>query len=134
VLHSAIQPCALWTGATRAKALGSCGDTSSWIVKADTALCSLQSFRNSGHFAASNIDPRFEHDANSVLIRTHPFDPAAGCEAVTFRPSFGPGARKLARPLQAFWGRAPARRRRGRRRADRGLILSLLRVDCAPQL
>jgi hypothetical protein len=64
-----------------------------------------------------DFDQRSWLDANPVLARSHTFDPAAGCDAAVFRPCSGPDARLHAHSRRVFWGRVPARRRRGRQRA-----------------
>ncbi|KAE9408903.1 hypothetical protein BT96DRAFT_985234 [Gymnopus androsaceus JB14] len=54
----------------------------------DNALCFLQSYWNpSGSYIASNTGGgRSGIDANSVLASIHTFDPAAGCDSLTFQP------------------------------------------------
>jgi hypothetical protein len=48
-----VQHCASRTGAALVKSPSPCGDASAWTAKTDTALCSLQIFRNpSGRFMA----------------------------------------------------------------------------------
>ncbi|KAL2143303.1 hypothetical protein VTI28DRAFT_10610 [Corynascus sepedonium] len=60
------------------------------ITVAPQVLCFLQTFWNpSGGYVVSNInggEGRSGKDLNSILASAHTFDPAIGCDSVTFQP------------------------------------------------
>ncbi|KAL2195879.1 Six-hairpin glycosidase-like protein [Corynascus similis CBS 632.67] len=60
------------------------------ITVAPQVLCFLQTFWNpSGGYVVSNInggEGRSGKDLNSILASAHTFDPAVGCDSVTFQP------------------------------------------------
>jgi hypothetical protein len=100
-----IRHCSLWTGAALAKSLGACGDASTRTAKTDNALCSLPAFWNpSGRFVPSVINQRSGLDANPVFASIRTFDPAAGYDAVTFRPCSAPGVRRPSRLCRVLLG------------------------------
>ncbi|AEO61583.1 glycoside hydrolase family 15 protein, partial [Thermothelomyces thermophilus ATCC 42464] len=79
---------ALVEGAALAAQLGT--ECSACITVAPQVLCFQQSFWNpSGGYVVSNINGgnnRSGKDLNSVLASIHTFDPAVGCDSVTFQP------------------------------------------------
>ncbi|OCL04422.1 carbohydrate-binding module family 20 protein [Glonium stellatum] len=82
----AVQHRALVEGNTLAGQLGkTCANC---VSQAPQILCFLQSFWG-GSYIISNINVnngRTGKDANSILGSIHTFDPAAGCDDVTFQP------------------------------------------------
>ncbi|KAG2010275.1 glucoamylase [Coprinopsis cinerea AmutBmut pab1-1] len=85
---SAIQHRALMEGAAFASRIGQPDLARSYFKQADNILCFLQSYWNpSEGFITSNTGGgRTGIDANSILGSIHTFDPAAGCDPVTFQP------------------------------------------------
>lgn len=79
---------ALVEGSTLAKAVGT--SCASCDRVAPHILCFLQSFwSSSGGYVVSNIHTDINRtglDANSLLVSIHNFDPAAGCDDLTFQP------------------------------------------------
>ncbi|KAI0069719.1 glucoamylase [Panus rudis PR-1116 ss-1] len=85
---TAVQHRSLREGAALATAIGQTSDVSNYNTQAANLLCFLQSYWNpSGGYITSNTGGgRSGKDANSVLTSIHTFDPAAGCDSVTFQP------------------------------------------------
>ncbi|KAJ3483035.1 hypothetical protein NLI96_g6578 [Meripilus lineatus] len=83
---TAVQHRALREGSALASAIGQAN--SNYDTQAANILCFLQSYWNpSGNFVTANTGGgRSGRDANTVLTSIHTFDPAAGCDAVTFQP------------------------------------------------
>ncbi|KAL2259485.1 hypothetical protein VTK26DRAFT_6826 [Humicola hyalothermophila] len=78
---------ALVEGAALAAQLGT--ECRACITTAPQVLCYQQSFWSDDGHIVSNINggqDRSGKDANSILVATHNFDPAAGCDAATFQP------------------------------------------------
>ncbi|KAK4122603.1 carbohydrate-binding module family 20 protein [Parathielavia appendiculata] len=79
---------ALVEGADLAAQLGT--ECRACITVAPHVLCFQQSFwKASGGYVVSNINGgeyRSGKDANSLLASIHTFDPAVGCDAITFQP------------------------------------------------
>ncbi|KAL2160084.1 hypothetical protein VTH06DRAFT_1739 [Thermothelomyces fergusii] len=79
---------ALVEGAALASQLNT--ECSACIIVAPQVLCFQQSFWNpSGGYVVSNINGGYDRsgkDLNSILASIHTFDPAVGCDAVTFQP------------------------------------------------
>lgn len=75
-------------GATLATALGDSTRATAYTTQAANVLCFLQSFWN-GRYAIANINAnngRSGLDINTILTSIHVFDPAAGCDTLTFQP------------------------------------------------
>ncbi|PBK75115.1 glucoamylase [Armillaria solidipes] len=85
---TAVQHRSLREGATLATALGDQSLAAQYSTQADNVLCFLQSYWNpTSLFMTSNTGGgRSGKDANTALASIHTFDPAAGCDAVTFQP------------------------------------------------
>ncbi|KAK0202033.1 glucoamylase [Desarmillaria ectypa] len=85
---TAVQHRSLREGATLATALGDTTLATQYSIQADNILCFLQSYWNpTGLFMTANTGGgRSGKDANTALASIHTFDPAAGCDAVTFQP------------------------------------------------
>ncbi|KAH8828103.1 glucoamylase [Flagelloscypha sp. PMI_526] len=80
VQHRALRQCA-----TLATSLGQSATT--YTTEAPKVLCFQQSYWNTGGYMTANTGGgRSGKDANTVLTSIHTFDPAAGCDAVTFQP------------------------------------------------
>ncbi|CAE6485537.1 unnamed protein product, partial [Rhizoctonia solani] len=87
----AVQHRALRQGAAFATAQGDSTRATTYTTQAANLLCFLQSFWNpTSNFASANVNGgsvvRSGLDANTILASIHTFDPAAGCDAVTFQP------------------------------------------------
>ncbi|EIN04857.1 glucoamylase [Punctularia strigosozonata HHB-11173 SS5] len=85
---TAVQHRSLREGATLATKLGVTSSASTYTSAASSLLCFLQSYWNpaGGYITANTGGGRSGKDANTVLTSIHTFDPAAGCDAVTFQP------------------------------------------------
>ncbi|KAF7298019.1 Glucoamylase [Mycena chlorophos] len=85
---SAAQHRALRQGAALAQTLGYTSIADAYAAAADNILCFLQSYWNDagGFIMANKNGGRSGKDANTVLASIHTFDPAAGCDALTFQP------------------------------------------------
>ncbi|KAF8635222.1 hypothetical protein AX17_003997 [Amanita inopinata Kibby_2008] len=82
---TAVQHRAMREGASLASAIGQSSTT--YTNEAENLLCFLQSYwNNAGHITANTGGGRSGKDANTVLASIHTFDPAAGCDPVTFQP------------------------------------------------
>ncbi|KAK0187811.1 glucoamylase [Armillaria mellea] len=84
---TAVQHRSLREGAALATALGDTTATQ-YTTQAANILCFLQSYWNpsSLYMTANTGGGRSGKDANTALASIHTFDPAAGCNAVTFQP------------------------------------------------
>ncbi|KAK0487707.1 glucoamylase [Armillaria novae-zelandiae] len=84
---TAVQHRSLREGAALATALGDTTATQ-YTTQAANILCFLQSYWNpsSLYMTANTGGGRSGKDANTALASIHTFDPAAGCDAVTFQP------------------------------------------------
>nr|GAT57902.1 glucoamylase [Mycena chlorophos] len=85
---SAAQHRALGQGAALAQTLGYTSVADAYTAAADNILCFMQSYWNDagGFIMANKNGGRSGKDANTVLASIHTFDPAAGCDALTFQP------------------------------------------------
>ncbi|KAJ6584037.1 glucoamylase [Mycena vulgaris] len=85
---TAVQHRSLREGAALATALGQTSVVSNYNTQAANTLCFLQSYWNptGGYITANTGGGRSGKDANTALASIHTFDPAAGCDAVTFQP------------------------------------------------
>ncbi|KAI0926850.1 hypothetical protein AcV5_007534 [Taiwanofungus camphoratus] len=85
---TAVQHRALREGATLANKIGETSVVSNYDSQADSLLCFLQSYWNpsDGYITANTGGGRSGKDANTLLASIHTFDPAAGCDAITFQP------------------------------------------------
>ncbi|KAK7468998.1 glycoside hydrolase 15 protein [Stygiomarasmius scandens] len=85
---TAVHHRALREGSTFASRIGETAQVQLYNEQADNILCFLQSYWNpSRAFMTSNTGGgRSGIDANSVLASIHTFDPAAGCDPITFQP------------------------------------------------
>ncbi|EIN06838.1 glucoamylase [Punctularia strigosozonata HHB-11173 SS5] len=85
---TAVQHRSMREGAALATKLGVTALASTYTSAADSLLCFLQSYWNptGGYITANTGGGRSGKDANTVLTSIHTFDPAAGCDAVTFQP------------------------------------------------
>ncbi|KAI0736308.1 glucoamylase [Fomitopsis betulina] len=85
---TAVQHRSLREGITFANLVGQTSDVSNWETQADSLLCFLQSYWNptDSYITANTGGGRSGKDANTVLASIHTFDPAAGCDDVTFQP------------------------------------------------
>ncbi|KAF8964432.1 glucoamylase [Flammula alnicola] len=85
---SAVQHRALREGAAFATKLGQTSVVSGYTTQANNVLCFMQSYWNptSGYMTANTGGGRSGKDANTALASIHTFDPAAGCDSVTFQP------------------------------------------------
>ncbi|KAJ7367346.1 glucoamylase [Mycena albidolilacea] len=85
---TAVQHRALREGAALATALGQTSVVANYNTQAANTLCFLQSYWNptGGYITANTGGGRSGKDANTALASIHTFDPAAGCDAVTFQP------------------------------------------------
>ena len=79
---------ALREGSALATRVGQTSLVSGYDTQAANLLCFLQSYWNpTGNYVTANTGGgRSGIDANTVLTSIHTFDPAAGCDAVTFQP------------------------------------------------
>ncbi|KAG8759588.1 hypothetical protein FRC11_001789 [Ceratobasidium sp. 423] len=87
----AVQHRALRQGAAFATAQSDSTRATTYTTQAANLLCFLQTFWNpTSNFASANVNGgsvvRSGLDANTILASIHTFDPAAGCDAVTFQP------------------------------------------------
>ncbi|CAE6475613.1 unnamed protein product [Rhizoctonia solani] len=87
----AVQHRSLRQGAAFATAQGDSTRATTYTTQAANLLCFLQTFWNpTSNFASANVNGgsvvRSGLDANTILTSIHTFDPAAGCDAVTFQP------------------------------------------------
>ncbi|CAE7108142.1 unnamed protein product [Rhizoctonia solani] len=87
----AVQHRSLRQGAAFATAMGDSTRATTYTTQAANLLCFLQSFWNpTSNFASANVNGgsvvRSGLDANTILTSIHTFDPAAGCDSVTFQP------------------------------------------------
>ncbi|KAK0202042.1 glucoamylase [Desarmillaria ectypa] len=84
---TAVQHRSLREGAALATALGDTAATQ-YTTQATNILCFLQSYWNPNglYITANTGGGRSGKDANTALASIHTFDPAAGCDAVTFQP------------------------------------------------
>ncbi|KAI0686282.1 glucoamylase [Cytidiella melzeri] len=87
---TAVQHRALREGVALANKIGQTSVVSGYTTQADNLLCFLQacSYWNpsQGYITANTGGGRSGKDANTVLTSIHTFDPAAGCDTVTFQP------------------------------------------------
>ncbi|KZT67263.1 carbohydrate-binding module family 20 protein [Daedalea quercina L-15889] len=85
---TAVQHRSLRQGITFANLIGQTSNVTSWETQADSLLCFLQSYWNptDSYITANTGGGRSGKDANTVLASIHTFDPAAGCDDVTFQP------------------------------------------------
>ncbi|EPS97511.1 hypothetical protein FOMPIDRAFT_154119 [Fomitopsis schrenkii] len=85
---TAVQHRSLREGVIFANLIGQTSDVSNWGTQADALLCFLQSYWNptDSYITANTGGGRSGKDANTVLASIHTFDPAAGCDDVTFQP------------------------------------------------
>ncbi|THV03026.1 glycoside hydrolase family 15 protein [Dendrothele bispora CBS 962.96] len=85
---TAVQHRALREGAAFASRIKETSDVEKYNEQAENTLCFLQSYWNPDkQYVTSNTGGgRSGIDANSVLASIHTFDPAAGCDPVTFQP------------------------------------------------
>ncbi|KAK7690218.1 hypothetical protein QCA50_006870 [Cerrena zonata] len=85
---TAVQHRALREGSALATAIGQTSVVSNYNAQAANVLCFLQSYWNpsAGYVTANTGGGRSGKDANTVLTSIHTFDPAAGCDALTFQP------------------------------------------------
>ncbi|KAF8195461.1 glucoamylase [Pholiota molesta] len=85
---TAVQHRSLREGAAFATQLGQTSVVSGYTTQAANVLCFLQSYWNptAGYITANTGGGRSGKDANTALASIHTFDPAAGCDAVTFQP------------------------------------------------
>ncbi|KAI0771239.1 glucoamylase [Trametes elegans] len=85
---TAVQHRALREGSAFASRIGQNSVVAGYNSQADNLLCFLQSYWNpTGNYVTANTGGgRSGKDANTVLTSIHTFDPAAGCDAVTFQP------------------------------------------------
>ncbi|KAK0504262.1 glucoamylase [Armillaria luteobubalina] len=84
---TAVQHRSLREGAALATVLGDTAATQ-YTTQAANILCFLQSYWNPSalYMTANTGGGRSGKDANTALASIHTFDPAAGCDAVTFQP------------------------------------------------
>ncbi|KAJ7625223.1 glucoamylase [Mycena polygramma] len=85
---TAVQHRSLREGAALATTLGQTSVVSNYNTQAANILCFLQSYWNptGGYITANTGGGRSGKDANTALASIHTFDPAAGCDAITFQP------------------------------------------------
>ncbi|KAI0784823.1 glucoamylase [Abortiporus biennis] len=85
---TAVQHRALREGSALATRIGQTSVVSGYDTQANNLLCFLQSYWNptGGYITANTGGGRSGRDANTVLTSIHTFDPAAGCDAITFQP------------------------------------------------
>jgi glucoamylase len=101
---TAVQHKALVQGAAFATAIGQTSSASTYSTQAPNVLCFLQSYWNSaqGYVTANTGGGRSGKDANTVLTSIHTFDPAAGCDAITFQPCSDKALSSLVQYVNAF--------------------------------
>ena len=85
---AAVQHRALREGFTLGNAISQASAVSGYPTQAANILCFMQSFWNpsSAYMTANTGGGRSGVDANTVLASIHTFDPAAGCDSLTFQP------------------------------------------------
>jgi glucoamylase len=85
---TAAQHRALRQGAVVAERLGHKDIAKNYTIQAENTLCFLQSYWNpaKSYITANTGGGRSGIDANTHLASIHTFDPAAGCDSVTFQP------------------------------------------------
>ncbi|KIM36100.1 carbohydrate-binding module family 20 protein [Hebeloma cylindrosporum] len=85
---SAVQHRALREGAAFATKIGQTSVVSRYNTQAANVLCFMQSYWNptAGYMTSNTGGGRSGKDANTALASVHTFDPAAGCDPVTFQP------------------------------------------------
>ncbi|KAF9460753.1 glycoside hydrolase family 15 protein [Collybia nuda] len=100
---TAVQHRSLRQGAALATAIGQTSVASGYTTQAANLLCFLQSYWNAaGYMTANTGGGRSGKDANTVLASIHTFDPAAGCDAVTFQPCSDRALANLVTYVNAF--------------------------------
>ncbi|KAJ7594619.1 glycoside hydrolase family 15 protein [Mycena floridula] len=98
---TAVQHRALRQGAALATVLGQ--TASVYTAQAANVLCFLQSYWNTaGYVTANTGGGRSGKDANTVLASIHTFDPAAGCDSITFQPCSDKALANLFTYVNAF--------------------------------
>ncbi|KAK0221592.1 glucoamylase [Armillaria fumosa] len=100
---TAVQHRSLREGAALATALGDTAATQ-YTTQAANILCFLQSYWNPSalYMTANTGGGRSGKDANTALASIHTFDPAAGCDAVTFQPCSDKALSSLKVYIDAF--------------------------------
>ncbi|KAF9268731.1 glucoamylase [Marasmius fiardii PR-910] len=75
-------------GSALATKLGITSVVQNYDTQANNLLCFMQSYwnTNQGFITANTGGGRTGKDANTVLTSIHTFDPAAGCDPITFQP------------------------------------------------
>ncbi|KAL4242276.1 glycosyl hydrolase 15 family protein, partial [Abortiporus biennis] len=85
---TAVQHRALRQGIALAQSIGRRNTVDDFVSESDRLLCYLQSYWNKdeNYIIANTGEGRSGKDANTILASIHTFDPAAGCDSVTFQP------------------------------------------------
>ncbi|TFK45093.1 glycoside hydrolase family 15 protein [Crucibulum laeve] len=100
---TAVQHRSLRQGITLATTIGQTSVVSGYTTQAANVLCFLQTYWNSAGFITANMGGgRSGKDSNTVLASIHTFDPAAGCDAVTFQPCSDRALSNLVQYVAAF--------------------------------
>jgi glucoamylase len=100
---TAVQHRALREGVALANVLGHKSIAKGYTTEAQKLLCFLQSYWNpTGYITANTGGGRSGKDANTVLASIHTFDPAAGCDALTFQPCSDRALSNLVAYVDAF--------------------------------
>ncbi|KAH9047688.1 glycoside hydrolase family 15 protein [Lactarius hengduanensis] len=103
---AAVQHRSLREGSALASTLERHAESHTYDTQADSVLCFMQSFWNprDTHIIANTGGGRSGLDSNTVLASIHTFDPAAGCDPITFQPCSDRALANLMNYVDSFRG------------------------------
>ncbi|KAF8271977.1 Six-hairpin glycosidase-like protein [Lactarius quietus] len=101
---TAVQHRSLREGSSLASRLERLAESRDYDIQADGVLCFMQSFWNprNAYIIANTGGGRSGLDSNTVLASIHTFDPAAGCDPITFQPCSDPALANLRKYVDSF--------------------------------
>ncbi|KAI9443329.1 glycoside hydrolase family 15 protein [Lactarius indigo] len=101
---AAVQHRSLREGSSLASTLERHAESHTYDTQADGVLCFMQSFWNprDTHIIANTGGGRSGLDSNTVLASIHTFDPAAGCDPITFQPCSDRALANLMKYVNSF--------------------------------
>lgn len=101
---AAVQHRSLREGSSLASRLGRHAESHGYDTQADGVLCFMQSFWDprGTRIIANTGGGRSGLDSNTVLASIHTFDPAAGCDPITFQPCSDRALANLSKYVDSF--------------------------------